>query len=91
MSNTLTSTEARAVKVSRKHTAKKLGNDMYQYRGWIIKKYDNNYLNDDEIKGFQWNTYENIEGYKSSCTIDITSTLRDAKMHIDICVERKTN
>lgn len=80
--------ETSAVKVTRKHTAKKLGNDLYQYRGWIIKKYDNNYLNDDEIRGFQWNTYRNFDGYEASGTIDITSTLRDAKIHIDICVKR---
>jgi hypothetical protein len=88
MSNTNTQTEASAVKVTRKHTAKKLENDIYQYRGWIIKKYDNNYLNDDEIKGFQWNTYRNMDEYKASRSIDIASTLRDAKMYIDICVER---
>ena len=89
MSNTNTQTEARAVKVSRKHTAKKLENDMYEYRGWIIKKWDNNYLCDDEIKGFQWNTYRNLEEYKQSRTIDITSTLREAKQYIDQCVEMR--
>ena len=80
--------EASAVKVTRKYTLKKLGNDMYEYRGWIIKKYDNNYLCDDEIKGFQWNTYQNLDGYNSSRTIDIASTLREAKMYIDICLQR---
>ena len=68
-----------------KHTYKKLGNDLYQYRGWIIKKYNNNYLCDDEVKGFQWNTYRNLEEYNASRTIDIASSLRDAKMYIDNC------
>jgi len=71
-----------------KHTVKKLGNDMYQYRGWIIKKWDNNYLNDPEIRGMQWNTYRNADEFSKSETIDIASTLRDAKMYIDICVNR---
>lgn len=89
MSNTNTHTEPRAVKVSRKHTAKKLETDIYEYRGWIIKKWDNNYLCDDEIKGFQWNTYRNLEEYKQSRTIDITSTLREAKQYVDQCVEMR--
>jgi hypothetical protein len=89
MSNTRTNTEANAVKAVRKHTDKKLGNDMYEYRGWIIKKFDNNYLCDDEVKGFQWNTYRNLEEYKQSRTIDIVSTLRDAKQYIDRCVEMR--
>jgi len=71
-----------------KHTVKKLGNDMYQYRGWIIKKWDNNYLNDPEIRGMQWNTYRNADEFSKSETIDIASTLRDAKMYIDICINR---
>jgi hypothetical protein len=86
--HTAKNTEVSAVKATRKHTSKKLGNDMYEYRGWIIKKYDNNYLNDDEIKGFQWNTYRNLDEYKASCSIDIASTLRDAKMYIDISIKR---
>jgi len=49
-----------------KHTVKKLGNDMYQYRGWIIKKWDNNYLNDPEIRGMQWNTYRNADEFSKS-------------------------
>jgi hypothetical protein len=88
MQETTTTTEVSAVRATRKHTSKKLGNDMYEYRGWIIKKYDNNYLCDDEIKGFQWNTYQNLDGYKASRTIDIASTLREAKMYIDICFQR---
>jgi len=71
-----------------KHTHKKLGTDIYQYRGWIIKKWDNNYLLDPEIRGVQWNTYRNIEEYNSGQTIDITSTLKDAKNYIDICFNR---
>ena len=71
-----------------KHTVKKLGNDMYQYRGWIIKKWNNNYLNDPEIRGMQWNTYRNADEFSKSETIDIASTLRDAKMYIDICINR---
>jgi|Laugrespbdmm15sd_2_1035082.scaffolds.fasta_scaffold92770_2 hypothetical protein len=88
MSNTLTHTEVGAVKVANKHTAKKLGKDMYQYRGWIIKKFDNGYLLDEEIAGVQWNTYKDMDGYNSSNSIDIASTLRDAKMYIDICFNR---
>ena len=74
--------------MSNKHTAKKIEKDMYQYRGWIIKKFDNGYLLDEEIAGVQWNTYKDMDGYKSSNSIDIASTLRDAKMYIDICVKR---
>ena len=88
METQLTRTEANAVKAVCNHTAKKLGNDLYQYRGWIIKKWNNNYLCDDEVKGFQWNTYQSLDGYKASCTIDIASTLREAKMYIDICFQR---
>ena len=68
-----------------KTTSKKLGNNMIEYRGWIIKKWDNNYLCDDEVKGFQWNTYRNLEEYNAGRTIDIASSLRDAKMYIDNC------
>lgn len=87
MKETTSNTEVRAVKATRKYTSKKLGNDMYEYRGWIIKKYDNNYLCDDEIRGFQWNTYQNLDGYNSSRTIDMASTLREAKMYIDNCFQ----
>jgi len=61
---------------------------MYQYRGWIIKKFNNDLLLDPEIRGIQWNTYKDMDGYNSSSSIDIASTLRDAKMYIDICVNR---
>jgi hypothetical protein len=90
MQETTTTTEAGAVKATRKHTSKKLGNDMYEYRGWIIKKYDNNYLCDDEIRGFQWSTYRNLGEYKASRTIDIASTLREAKMYIDTCFQNNS-
>jgi len=72
-----------------KHTHKKIAIDMYQYRGWIIKKYDNNYLLDPEIRGFQWNTYRNEERFNSSECTDIAKTLRDAKIYIDICMQRE--
>ena len=70
-----------------KHKTKKLG-EFYIYRGWLIKKWDNNYLNDPEIRGVQWNTYKNMADYHSGCSIDITSTLRYAKMYVDICIRK---
>jgi len=85
-SNTHTNTEASAVKVTRKHSTKRLG-EFYIYRGWLIKKWDNDYLNDPEIRGVQWNTYKNLAAYHASRTIDIASTLRDAKMYIDNCIK----
>jgi len=36
----------------------------------------------------QWNTYRNADEFSKSETIDIASTLRDAKMYIDICINR---
>jgi len=70
-----------------KHTTKKLG-EFYIYRGWLIKKWNNNELNDPEIRGVDWNTYRNLAAYHASSTSDIAHTLRDAKMYIDICIER---
>ena len=85
--HTLKNTDASAVKVTRKNATKRLG-EFYIYCGWLIKKWDNNYLNDPEIRGVQWNTYKNLAAYHASETIDIARTLRDAKMYIDICVKR---
>ena len=88
MSNTTTTTEVGAVKVANKHTAKKISKNVYQYRGWYIQKFDNDYLLDPEIRGMQWNTYRNLEDMFQGCSVDIASTLRDAKMYIDICINR---
>lgn len=85
--HTAGNTEASAVKVTRKRTTKRLG-EFYIYRGWLIKKWDNNYLNDPDIRGVQWNTYRNLAAYHAGGTIDIARTLRDAKMYIDICINR---
>ena len=85
--NNTTHTEASAVKVTRKRTTKRLG-EFYIYRGWLVKKWDNNYLNDPDIRGVQWNTYRNLAAYHAGGTIDIARTLRDAKMYIDICINR---
>ena len=85
--HTAETTEASAVKVTRKRTTKRLG-EFYIYRGWLIKKWDNNYLNDPDIRGVQWNTYINLAAYHAGGTIDIARTLRDAKMYIDICINR---
>jgi hypothetical protein len=85
--HTAENTEASAVKVTRKRTAKRLG-EFYIYRGWLVKKWDNNYLNDPDIRGVQWNTYRNLAAYHAGGTIDIARTLRDAKMYIDICINR---
>jgi len=71
-----------------RHTAKKLEENIRLYRGWIIKKWDNNYLNDPEIRGFEYHTYRNIDEYHRGRSIDITRTLKDAKMYIDICEDR---
>jgi len=87
MNSTHTNTEASAVKVTRNRTTKRLG-EFYIYRGWLIKKWDNNYLNDPDIRGVQWNTYRNLAAYHAGGTIDIARTLRDAKMYIDICINR---
>jgi len=85
--HTAENTEASAVKVTRKRTIKRLG-EFYIYRGWLIKKWDNNYLNDPDIRGVQWNTYRNLAAYHAGGAIDIARTLRDAKMYIDICINR---
>jgi len=85
--HTAENTEASAVKVTRNRTTKRLG-EFYIYRGWLIKKWDNNYLNDPDIRGVQWNTYRNLAAYHAGGTIDIARTLRDAKMYIDICINR---
>jgi hypothetical protein len=76
--------------MSNKHTAKRLGKDIYQYRGWIIRKFDNNYLLDPEIRGVQWNTYRNLDEYKASRTIDILATLKGARWSIDVSVDMQT-
>jgi hypothetical protein len=70
-----------------KHKTEKWG-EFYIYRGWLIKKWDNNYLNDPDIRGVQWNTYKNLAAYHSGGSTDIARTLRDAKMYIDICFNR---
>jgi hypothetical protein len=74
--------------MKKKHTAKRSG-EFYIYRGWLIKKYNNNLLNDPEIRGNQWNTYENQNAYVQSNMTDIARSLRDAKMYIDICEDRE--
>ena len=89
-SNTHTNTEASAVKVTRKNVTKRLG-EFYIYRGWLIKKWDNNYLNDPYIRGVQWNTYKNLAAYHAGETIDISKTLREAKIYIDICINRNAS
>jgi len=71
-----------------KNVAHRLPNDMYDYRGYIIKKWDNNYLNDPEIRGFQYNVYRSMSDYKKSSSLDIVDTLREAKQFIDGMVER---
>ena len=85
--HTAENTEASAVKVTRKRTTKRLG-EFYIYRGWLVKKWNNNYLNDPDIRGVQWNTYRNLAAYHEGSTIDIARTLRGAKMYIDICINR---
>ena len=72
-----------------KHTAKKLEENIWLYRGWIIKRWDNNYLNDPEIRGFQYNTYLDMDEYRKGNMTDIADTLKDAKMYIDICEDRE--
>lgn len=74
--------------MKRKHIAKRLG-DFYIYRGWLIKKIDNNYLNDPEIRGVQWNTYRNQAAHDASSMTDIADTLREARVYVDICVDRE--
>jgi len=69
--------------MNNKHTVKKLGNDMYQYRGWLIKKWNNNYLCDDEVRGVQWNTYKTLADYHSGSSMNIHPTLKGAKWSID--------
>ena len=71
-----------------KHTTKKLG-EFYIYRGWLIKKWDNNYLNDPEIRGVQWNVYWNMEDYHCGSSLDIVSSLKEAKQFIDRAAEMR--
>lgn len=81
-------TEVGAAKVASKYTAKRINKDVYKYRGWLIRKWNNDYLNDPDIRGVQWNTYRNYDEMSTGSSTDIADTLRDAKMYIDICVER---
>jgi len=69
--------------MNKTHSAKKLSKDMYAYRGWLIKKWDNNYLCDDEVRGVQWNTYKTLADYHSGSSMNILPTLRGAKWSID--------
>jgi hypothetical protein len=71
-----------------KNVAHRLPNDMYNYRGYIIKKWDNNYLNDPEIRGFQYNVYRSMSDCDKGSSLDIVDTLREAKEFIDRMVER---
>lgn len=87
--HTAENAEASAAKVTRKHRAIKHYDGIYLYRGWIIKRVNNNLLLDSEIRGNQWNTYKSFNDVKASSTTDIASTLRDAKMYIDQCVEMR--
>lgn len=88
MKTTHTKTESGAVTVARKYTANKISKDVYKYRGWLIRKWDNNYLNDSDVRGYQWNTYRNNDEMAVGNSCDIADTLRGAKMYIDICVKR---
>jgi len=88
MSNTNTKTEAGAVTVASKYPTKKINRDVYKYRGWLIRKFNNDYLLDPEIRGVQWNTYRNYDAMSTGSSTDIADTLRDAKMYIDICIKR---
>lgn len=80
-----TNINTNADRVSARVNAKKINADTWTYRGWIIKRWDNNFLNDPEVRGFQYNTYQNEEAYRKSQMTDIARTLRDAKMYIDNC------
>lgn len=97
MTNNETETEVATVIVGVEHfgqntktkTAKKIAQDVWSYRGWIIKRWDNDYLNDPEIRGYQYNTYDSYQNYKSGNSTDIADTLRGAKGYIDDCKNRE--
>jgi hypothetical protein len=72
-----------------KHTAKKLSGH-YEYKGYRIVRYDNKYLCDPEINGIQWNVYApNDSTFNGS--LEITSTLKEAKSWIDYTTNQEGN
>jgi hypothetical protein len=81
-----TTTEARTVRFA----CKKINcvDNMWFYRGWIIKMWNNCTLNDSDTRGKQFNTYRSMEGYLRGGAIDIVKTLKDAKSSIDDCEDR---
>ena len=82
-------TSTKVERVSTIENAKKISSDIWSYRGWIIRRWDNNYLNDPEVRGFQYNTYRNSDAYQRSEMTDIARTLKAAKMYIDNCEDVK--
>lgn len=56
---------------------------LWEYRGFIIKQWDNDYLDDPEIRGYQYNVYRSLDDYKRGSSLDILSTMKNAKAMID--------
>lgn len=52
---------------------------MWEYRGFIIKQWDNDYLHDPDVRGYQYNIYSTLADYQKGSSIDILRTLREAK------------
>jgi hypothetical protein len=71
-----------------KHTAKVIGKSksgapIRIYRDHMIRKLNNSYLCDPEIRGSEYNVYAPGESPENSTAIEIVSTLGDAKQFID--------
>ena len=62
--------------------------NVWGYRGWIIKKWNNSALNDSDTRGKQFNTYRSMDAYLSGSSVDIAKTLKGAKSYIDDCENR---
>jgi len=88
---TTTKSEAGAAQVAgKKHTRKKIGSDLYEYRGYHIRRYDNSALGDPECRGIQWNIHspEDVGIYNTQ--LDITHTLSEATEVINRDILRRS-
>lgn len=59
------------------------GPALWLYRGFTIAQWNNNLLNDPEIRGYQYNVYRSLDDYKRGSSLDILSTMKNAKAMID--------
>lgn len=63
--------------MSTKHKRKRIKAGVYEYRGFSIKRFNLSYLMDSELRGVQWDVYENGK------QVEIADTLSDAVRLVD--------